>query len=301
MGFNVCQYAPLKTLLLILLFASGNVDAHESHARRIENLDYRLDHLVSSETDQSVELILQRADLNRRQKAWDAAVRDYQRVAEQEPGNVVMLLGRAQLCLDKNDYVKAIFWATRVLRSDPSHIQAGLYYARALAGIGAVDAASLVFDRSINQLEKPLPEHFIEQAKSLLSFKTDPNAMSRAISVLDEGAHMLGNLISLHSLALELEINAEQFEAALHRVDGVLAQSASLLNWRLQRGELLSLMGRQSEARDEVHCLMHRIELLPQQRRSSRAIQTMMDRSRTLADSMSTFKVRNVNVTQACD
>lgn len=300
MGFNACWWFTLRASLLILLVFSCTVYAHETPEQRLKNLDSQLGQLPLKNSSESIELMLKRADLNRRQKAWDAALLDYQRVAEQEPDNTLQLLGRSQLYLDKKNYSKAMFWATRVLRLDLNHVQANLHYARALGGIGAHDAALVVFDRAIRQHNKVKPEHYIEQAKSLL-LKSDPDAMHLAVSILDEGISVLGELISLHSLALELELQAGLLDAALRRVDIVLANNASLLTWRLQRSELLLLVERQSVAMDELRCIMHRIEQLPQQRRNSRAVQSLMERSRALAETLSTLEVHHVNVMQYCD
>lgn len=69
----------------------------------------------------------------------------------------------------------------------------------------------------------------------LLANEGSPDAEYDAIFVLDSGIGALGDLVSLHDRAYELGRSSVRHEAALRRVDSVLANNASLLNWRLRR------------------------------------------------------------------
>lgn len=277
----------LKLLLLCAILVSGlfsvtHANAHESHDTRLEALEKQLEQVSPDFPENSVELMLHRADLHRRQRDWDAALHDYQHVAQKEPDSTAMMLGRVQLHLDQQHYSQAIFWASRVLRKQPAHTLAELQYARALAGAGDNDAASIAFERAINRLDKPRPEHFIEQAQLLLENTSKSDSQSRAVAALDQGADTLGHPVSLHRAAFEIERNSGQDVAALIRIDKLLAQNGSLLNWRLQRAELLIELGRQSDALDELYCLTHKLQQLPDQRRLSDAFQELLQRSQSL-------------------
>lgn len=289
----------LYASLISLAFVVRGVDAHESHETRIQHLEKRLDQLPSSRTSESVALVLRRADLHRRQRDWGAALHDYQHVADAEPENIAMMLGRAQLHLDQHQYALAVFWSTRVLRLHPAHTRAELQHARALAGSGDNDAASIVFDRAINRLEKPRPEHYIEHANMLLAASGNPDPESRAVATLNRGAEALGHPISLHSFAYELERKSGKLDSALNRTDNVLARNGSLLNWRLQRSELLLELERPTDALDELHCLIHHIQQLPEQRRRSRAIQVMMQRSQDLVARLTMTRTATVRSNKA--
>lgn len=268
--------------LISLSFLAPGTSAHETHESRIRSLDQRLDQLSSDRTSVSVELVLRRADLHRRQGDWGAALHDYQHVADIEPENIAMMLGKSQLHLDQHQYALAGFWTSRVLGLQPDNAQAELQYARALAGSGEHEAASIAFNRAINRLEKPGPGHYIEHVNALLAARRSPDHENRAITILSRGAEALGHPVSLHALAFELERKSGLLVEALDRVDGLLARNASLLNWRLQRGELLLDLDRPAEALVEIHCLIHQIQQLPEQRRRSRANQAMLQRSQEL-------------------
>ena len=264
---------------LIALVLCMNANAHESHNSRIQHLEHKLDQSVHSE---SAELLLLRADLHRRKKNWDAALHDYQVVAEKEPENPEMMLGRAQLHLDQRQFFTAIEWSTRLLGQQPDNALAGLHFARALAGMGQQETAILVFDRSIDKLSKPRPEHYIELAQIVNADGSNKQNIDRAVAILDKGAAALGNPVSLHNIAYQLELDSGKYDAALQRTEKVLARSSSLLNWRLQRSELLLETGRHGEARSELSCLINRIRQLPTQRRNSRAFVLMLQHGQDL-------------------
>ena len=267
------------SISLIALALCINANAHESHQSRIQHLEHKLDQSVHSE---SAELLLLRADLHRRQKNWDAALHDYQVVADKEPENSEMMLGRAQLHLDQHQFFMAIKWSTRLLDLQPDNARASLHFARALAGIGQIEPAIVVFERAIHQLSKPRPEHYIELAQIVNADGSSKLNIERAVAILDKGAVALGNPVSLHNIAYQLELESGYHDAALQRAEKVLARNSSLLNWRLQRGELLLETGRYGESRSELSCLIHRIRQLPTQRRNSRAFALMLQRGEDL-------------------
>lgn len=302
---KVSKLISLFPVFMCLCFVVCSANAHESLDARIQHLDTQLDGLPSDKSNNSVMLMLRRADLYRRQSDWDAALHDYQHVAETDPQNIGMMFGRAQLHLDQRRYLESLEWSARVLNLQPEHALAELLYARALVGIGQFDDASDAFEHAIERLAKPRPEHYIEHAQSLLENNRNQHARSRAIAVLDKGAQVLGDPISLHSLSVELERNSGQLDAALSRIDKVLARNGSLLNWRLRRSELLIELERHSQALIELHCVMQNIHQLPEQRRHSHAFQTLMQRSQNLVaqikgKSTTTAKPDEVSFVSGC-
>ena len=99
------HHLALLTIGIVAILLCSNVAfAHESHDTQIQQLDNQLDAVASDDSKESIALILRRADLHRRQSNWDQALLDYQRIADLEPDNPAMLLGRAQLHLDRHEY-----------------------------------------------------------------------------------------------------------------------------------------------------------------------------------------------------
>lgn len=289
----------LYAWLISLSFVTCAVSAHESHDTRVQRLDTQLDQLDSGASSESLALMLRRADLYRRQNHWDAALHDYQRVAAIDPQNIAMMFGMAKLHLDRRQYAESLKWSSKVLSLQPEHALAELQYARALAGNGDSVAASAAFENAIKRLAKPRPEHYIEHAHALLADNHNPDAKSKAIAILDKGAEALGEPISLHSLSFELERNLGQLAAALSRIDNVLARNDSLLRWRLQRGEVLVELERHGEALSELHCVIQNIQKLPEQRRLSRAFQSMIGRSKELVAQINAASAASDNLNKA--
>lgn len=276
MQSDIVRFTLIYTLLVGFWLVSASASAHESPEHRIKQLDDQLDQMEPHPSIESIKFMLQRADLNRRRGAWDSALFDYERIAEQQPENADMLLGRSRTYLGKEQFDEADFRATRLLQLQPEHAHAGLVQARALVGMGDHLAASGVFERAIQRLRTPLPEHYLEHARTVLGTENQDSVDNSllAISILDKGAAHLGNPVSLHSFALEIERQAGELEAALRRIDMLIARNGSLLNWRLQRAELLLEMKRDRAARKELDNTLQQIGQLPDQRRHSRAIQT---------------------------
>jgi len=281
---NVSRSSFWYICLISLIFSVSIANAHEAHETRLQYLDHQLDQMSSGSSAEAIALLLHRADLQRRQRDWDAALLDYQHVAEKEPDNLVMMLGRVQLHIDQHQYLEALFWSNRILRLYPTHALAGLQQARALAGNGEVDKAAIAFERALNRFDKPRPEHYIELAQIITAARSTADSRRRAVAALDSGADVLGHPVSLHNSAYQLELKSGLREAALRRIEKIIAHNGSLLNWRLRRAELLLELERPTEAYSGVSCLIHRISQLPEQRRSSRAFQGLLQRSEGLLE-----------------
>ena len=274
-----------KWAVVIVLVApslgASMANAHDSHNTRIQRLEHQISHLHAGE---AVELLLQRADLHRRQSAWDAALHDYQSVATLEPDNIELALGLAKMHLDQKQFQEAMEWSTRALNIEPTVAQGGLVQARALAGMGDYNSAAAAYNGAMKILSNPRPEHYLEQAQIVSADVSNPNSHHNAIAILDKGIDQLGNLVSLNKFAYELELKAGDREAALRRIDRVLAHNGSLLNWRMQRSELLLELGQLNDARNTALCLIHSIQKLPQQRRNSQVFTNLMARSQKLVE-----------------
>lgn len=278
MTSSLVRCVPL-TIGVFCLLISIDGHAHGSHESRIQRSNQILDQ--ERQQDQ-VDRLLLRADLHRRQQNWDAALQDYQTVASAEPNHPELMLGSAQLHLDRRQYAQAIVWARRLLAEHPDSARARIQLARAQLGVGQTRTAVTNFQHAVSQLSSPRPEHYVELAHMILSVETGPAATDRAIAAIDRGATVLGHPVSLHEVAYELEMQQGQFEAALVRTDAVLARSSALLNWQLRRGELLLRTEKRIQAQAALKELIQNIAELPAQRQNSRAFSTMLNRSQSL-------------------
>lgn len=255
-----------------LFFCSGVLQAHNAHDEQIHRLDQLLQNADS--TSSTVFQLLRRADLHRREANWNAALDDYQTIATIQPDNPGMLLGISQLYLDQESFLAASQWSGKLLKKQSNHIKALMIQARAHAGLGNLSIASGLYGRAIDLMENPKPEHYLEHAGAVLQSDSD-GAVAKSIAIADAGAMRLNHPVSLHSFALEQEMQSEQFAAAVVRMERVIAINPRLWPWHLKKAELLLSLRRVNEACVALTMLEHDMQQLPPQRNNTPAMQSI--------------------------
>jgi len=255
------------------LLWAGVIFAHSDHDVEIDQLGHQLEESSATDTD-ALSLLLRRADLHRQQAHWQAALADYRAVERIQVDNQRMLLGTAQLYMDQREFLAASQWSERLLSIESDHIQALLVQARAQTGLGNPQRATDTFARAIKLMETPTPEHFLEHAQIVLQTSKE-NAAAEAIAIVDAGASRLGHPVSLHSFALERELEQGQELAAVERIEKVLARYPVLLLWQLHKAELLLSLQRADEACLTLKNVENKLQQLPPQRGKSRAMQAV--------------------------
>ena len=86
----------------------------------------------------------------------------------------------------------------------------------------------------------------------------------------------------LESLAIDLEVRQQRYDAALARSDQVLSEVSRKEKWLAQRGEILEKAGRFEEARATYADALKAIESLPSRLRRVPASQGLETYLRTL-------------------
>jgi tetratricopeptide (TPR) repeat protein len=118
---------------------------------------------------------------------------------------------------------------------------------RALMAVGRTEEAAGDFGRAIAAMPEPRPEHVIARRDALLSL----GRREEALSALDEGMARVGRVVSLQLPAVDLEVELRRYEAALNRLDELLARGARNPAWVARRGDILERAGRTAEAHAE--------------------------------------------------
>lgn len=255
-----------------LFFFSGVLHAHNAHDDEIHRLDQLLQHADS--TSSAVIQLLRRADLHRREANWNAALDDYETIATVQPDSPGMLLGISQLYLDQESFLAASQWSGKLLKKQSNHIQALMMHARAHAGLGNLSNASGLYGRAIDLMKNPKPEHYLEYAGAVLQSGSD-GAVAQSIAIADAGAMRLNHPVSLHSFALEQEMQSEQFAAAVVRIERVVELNPRLWPWHLKKAELLLSQRRVDDACVALTMLEADMQQLPPQRNSTPAMQSI--------------------------
>lgn len=98
---------------------------------------------------------------------------------------------------------------------------------------------------------------------------------SATIHGLDQGMRHLGPLVSLQHYAISLELQRNQYNAALVRLDQIAAKSSRKETWLLRRAEIMAKAGRNNEAMDALNNALAALHLLPQHRGNTRAMREL--------------------------
>jgi tetratricopeptide (TPR) repeat protein len=233
------------------------------------------------------------------------------RIAEQ-PGNADLYLQRGRLFLEDRHFEEAGRDFRRALQIDP-HLRAAHYFhgdallksgdaasaereTRAfLAALGEEDRGGLsrgfrllgqslaaqgrplesagAFRTALHHAPDPDPAHYRDCAAAWLA--AGPAYRETALEILDSGITRLGLLPALQEMALEIEIQAGRPEAAVKRLDGLIAQGQGRERWLFRKGEILLKAGRTPEARQAFEEALAAIEALPPGRRGTRALREL--------------------------
>ncbi len=164
----------------------------------------------------------------------------------------------------------------RFLVRFPGDSPAMLYRARALAGLGLAKDAAAAYREALKNTAVPEPDLFQEVAAAL----TASGGAEEALSVLDQGLKILGNIPSLAQRALEMEVSLKRFDAALVRVESLRRASTRPEPWMAKRAGILTAAGRIDAARTEWRQLIAHLDALPASVRSSNAMSRLAEEAR---------------------
>jgi tetratricopeptide (TPR) repeat protein len=217
-------------------------------------------------TNQTVpELWLERADLHRRHRDFNAAQADLEHVFKLRPAWSSAALQQARLSFDLEDFSHCERAATDCLSHDPTNADALVLRARSLVHLNKLSAAIRDYDTVLTSTNfaRPLPDLFIERARAQAAHKN----LDAAVAGLDTAIRLLGETPSFAFPAIEYERQRGAFSAALERLERArkFLDHESFLT---MRGEILLQAGRPAEARQDFLTVFAILEKLPPERRS---------------------------------
>jgi tetratricopeptide (TPR) repeat protein len=215
--------------------------AHEGLDSKIESVSRRI---VAQPADAS--LWLERAEFERMQRAWRAALADLERAEQLDPAMSAVELARARLFVDADEPTRALASLDAFDRRMPDHAGALVLRARSLAKLARDEEASVAFDRAIAAAKTPDPD--VYYARGEHDFARGGEWRMRAIRGLDEGIAKVGGAMQLEELALRFETEMGEWDAALARIERLGAASPRPERWRARAAELLERAGRDEAA-----------------------------------------------------
>ena len=215
-------------------------------------------------------LYLRRGELNRLHDQFDAARADFQKAQKLSPADPEPLFRLGRLALDEGKPADAAKRLARFTTLRPGSAEGWFLSARALARSGRFSEAVPDYHRAIALSVEPRPEWFVERCHAQLALTGDP--ATEALAGLDEGLAKIGPLPSLQLLAIEIETRRKGFDAALSRLDTLVAASERKETWLARRGDLLQQAGRIADARAAYRSAGAAIDSLPSGRQRTLAM-----------------------------
>jgi hypothetical protein len=196
-----------------------------------------------------------RGELHRAHGDYTSALQDYALAEQLDPELTVVHLSRGRALLEMSRHAEARVALDAFLGRESRHVEGLLLRARARARLAertpvSTQAARLRHEAdqdyaaALTHSRDPLPDLFLERAENL-DAAGEP---ARALEVLAQGMGRLGSLIVLEQAALALERRLARYDAALQRIDRLLAQAERKESWLSVRAEVLDSAGRPQEA-----------------------------------------------------
>jgi hypothetical protein len=105
------------------------------------------------------------------------------------------------------------------------------------------------------------PEFYIERAQAVAALGA--NHVDEAIRGLDEGIRKMGPLVTFQLPAIDLEVSVKRYDAALARVDSIMAKLTRKESWFVRRADILKKAGCEKEAKESYRAALDAYQRSP--------------------------------------
>ena len=267
--------------IALLILAASRAVAHDDEIT-LRVIDGRL-----ARGEGRAMALLVRAEIERADGHWAEAAADLDSAALQIPDSGLLALCRAGLAEDMGRPAEVL----RVLDACPDIALAAdprvpWLRAGALSRLGRMDEAAAAMDAALARDQAATPDHFL--ARSRVAEGRPAEGADGAIRVLEAGLERWPRAWNLASRLVDLEAEAGRFDAALGRLDAVIAVAARPERLLAQRGDLLARAGRPWEAREAWTVALAHLESRGANDAASRELETRLRTS--LSDPLPTLE-----------
>ena len=236
------KYFPFIILCLALLPAN-NTQAHGSLHDVIE----RKSRQIEQNPDDALALF-ERGMLYQKHGETGLALSDFHRALQLEPGYHVCHLPLSELYLKSGRVRKALYHIGLLIEKEPDNpfayeARAAVYRAMGWKARAVADLRRVIALKNDDAIR---PEDYIRLSDAVL--KGSPSHYGEAIGVLEAGLRRLGNIISIQSRILELELESNRCAAALERIDRIMAPLKRKEKWLAKKAQILERNGQPEEA-----------------------------------------------------
>jgi tetratricopeptide (TPR) repeat protein len=263
-----CLPWPFALFVSFALLLGGNLAiGHGDLELRIAEITHQL----SSATNNPAPLFLQRAELHREHRNWEAAAADYDLAARANPKLTEVELCRARMLVDAAQHETALRHLDRLIEKAPDLGEAWILRGRARASVGRRSAAIEDYRHGLQKSERPRPVYFLELAR----LQAAENHTEQALQSVEDGLKRLGPESTLHAYGLELEEQTGNKPGALRHLNALVDLAQRKEAWLVKRGKLLLEMDRIDEARQSLEAALVQISKLPARLQKSPATEKL--------------------------
>lgn len=242
---------------LTLLASVASLQAHPELSEQIDRLSTEMRRLGPSP-----ERLRERAELHRRHGEFAAALADLDAAAQLGAADAVRL-DRARVLCDAGRLVEALLEIERILAATNPPPEAWVLRARCRAANDEMAEAIADYTTAIERLPHPGPDLYLARAR----LQASRGNFAEAMRGLDEGLGTNDMASPLLLTAVEYDRQKGAFDAALRRVDRLVARYPVKEPWLTLRGEILEQAGRITEAAATFDAVLSGIAAYPAIRR----------------------------------
>jgi tetratricopeptide (TPR) repeat protein len=254
---------PVCTAVLLLLESAAESRAHGAYHDVIARLNADL-----AKDPARADLLFRRATVHLGHDEAGACIADLAKVDQLSPSKFSTDLVRGQALLKLDQPAKAKEVLDRFIAAHPQHAEALAARGRAFRTLGETEAAIADYRTALALTDRPEPDLVEECAGTLFAAGRPGEAMA----VLARAIELLGPVPSLVLRALDAEIDAGDFDAALGRIDALQKMGPRPEPWMAKRARVLAQAGRTAEARAAWEALAAHLAALPNLERGSHAM-----------------------------
>lgn len=219
---------------------------------------------------------------------WDAALASYAtaRRLGADDERIALLEGTTYLEAGWPQMAKERFEA--ILARTPTDAAAHLGRGRAWMKLEHPEKAASDFAVVVATIPSLQPGYVLEYRDALVQ----ADRRGDAVEALDVGIARLGQVPALQLAAIDTQVEAENYDDALRRLDLLLVTSPDHPQWSARRGEILERAGRTEEARLAYASALKNIQTRTSGRRARRLDQLEEDVRAALARSTDTQETK---------
>jgi tetratricopeptide (TPR) repeat protein len=240
---------------------AGMIAAAMAHGDLHEAID-AVSQVIAQRPDDAA-LFLRRAELHRMHEDWAAAEADYAQARRLKPDMEVVSFGLAQMRLAQGREKDALDLLDHFLVKRPDHAGGHALRADLLEKRGEWKKADTDLAAAVASSPEP---HYATARAALLERHGRADAAARC---LDEASRARGRVPVLEQQALEIEERAGFTNAAMRRLDDLVAREPRPDIWLARKARLLEKAGRAAEARAAWEQAATAFQRVPAEKRES--------------------------------